>query len=49
MRKMIATVLAALLATSAYAADVAPPETPGSDTPKAPAEKKYCERLAVPP
>ena len=41
MRKMIATVLAALLATSAYAADVAPPETPGSDAPKAAAEKKH--------
>lgn len=41
MRKMIATMLAALLTTSAYAADVAPPETPGSDAPKAAAEKKH--------
>ena len=40
MRRMITTVLAALLATSAYAADVAPPETPGSAAPKAVAEKK---------
>lgn len=41
MKKIIAPLLAALVAGAAFAADVAKPETPGSEGPKAAAEAKH--------
>lgn len=41
MRKLIASLIAALFATATFAADVAQPETPGSAGPKAAAEAKH--------
>jgi hypothetical protein len=41
MNKLIAGLLAGLFATATFAADVAQPETPGSEAPKAAAEKKH--------
>ena len=41
MSKLFTVLFATLLATAAYAADVAQPETPGSAAPKAAAEKKH--------
>lgn len=41
MKQVIAVLIAGLFAASSFAADVAKPETPGSEAPKAAAEAKH--------
>ena len=41
MKKVIAVLMAGLFAAASFAADVAEPETPGSEAPKAAAEAKH--------
>lgn len=41
MNKLMATLLAATFASATFAADVAQPETPGSEGPKATAEARH--------
>lgn len=44
MHKLIAALLAASLVTATFAAEVAQPETPGSEGPKAAAEAKHLSK-----
>lgn len=44
MKKLIATLVTAMLASATFAADVAQPETPGSEGPKAVAEANHLAR-----